>query len=118
MLLDRSAGRKYAGDVIIRFNSVTEFKNELLKDPPIILRLTKSFTAGTVPQIAVRVIATYRQPGRDDTIVKLERYCGQTMGMMTEPEKKVIQGADKILGELTAFAEKFGVEIRAGVYEE
>lgn len=101
----------------VRFNSPAEFEEELRKDPPKILRLTKGFTqTNHLPLQNVSVIATF--VNRAGELVKLDRYVGQILGTQSEIDSKTLAGADKIIYRMEQLAAELKIEIRAGLYEE
>ena len=103
---------------MIKFNSPSEFIEELQKDKELvergIVRLTNlARDTQALPIRHLSVVATYKVKGE---IVRLEKFCGQLWGH--EPEDSQAYGrAQGAHDTIKSACRAFGLEIRSGVYE-
>jgi hypothetical protein len=104
--------------MIVRFSDVSEFIEELQKDPGAvdrgILRVTRKFDPWPdIPKIFnISVVATYKS---GDVIVRLDMYSGDTFN--DEHTKKANQEGDKIIAKLKKVSDELELKYRAGMYQ-
>jgi hypothetical protein len=132
--------------MIIKFNQVDEFVEELKKEFPIaipnpdpdlnqeekkslmaairrglgqILRLTCLYRDSTMNSNIkhATVIATIKSASEKD-IIRLERYCGEMWGVGGEVDDKVKANRDTAFKSIEDACKELGIEVRAGIFEE
>lgn len=105
--------------IIVKFNSVEEFCDEIAKGTPEdrIVRLTNLYTASKLsPNIRfVSVVATCIMKNK---IVRLDRHCGDSWGLGNESDQKTFERADKASKAVEATCKRLDYEVRAGIFEE
>lgn len=107
--------------LVVKFNVVEEFCQELEKDVARvyrkIVRLTNQFRASRLsPMIQhVIVVSTYAADGQ---IIKLERYCGDIWGINQEQDDGVLEKASTIHRQIEEACAKLDLQVRPGCLEE
>lgn len=109
-------------NIIVRFNSLNEFVDELKYGTIVdgVLRSTKVFKQiSSYPMQDVSVVATaLRRSGDIVQIVRLSIYCGQVATFDKDPSHcKTIVLADAEIKRLAEVAVDLGLNGRAGIYE-
>jgi len=105
----------------IKFNSVTEFCEEMEKDQHEIdrgiVRITNLYQKSKLsPNIHdLTVLASFSVKGQ---VIRLERYCGQIWEINTEADQKILERADEIQSLIEHECREAGLEVRAGSLEE
>jgi hypothetical protein len=107
----------------VKFNSVDEFLDELkISKPDPVIRCTLLSKASSLsPNILLRfVIATFvvALEKHPVTLVRLERYCGDTWGIDSEKDQRVEAIAESIAKKIEDTCKELGYEVRPGVYED
>ena len=119
--------------MIIRFNQVEEFIEELKKEYPnpkipcYILRLTCSYqyqSNGVNPNALKpapikigTVIATIKSASKED-IIRLERYCGEYWGADFKGDETTKANVETAFKSIEDACKELGIEVRAGIFEE
>lgn len=103
----------------VRFNDVEEFLAELEHDRERIdrgiVRVTKTLTqTAQLPIQQLAVVATARV---GDTVVRLERYCGDLWGKEFPQDAETHERAEKVMRKLEDACRGMGLEVRAGILE-
>lgn len=107
--------------MIVKFNSVEEFLEELEKEKDNIkrriVRLTNSSAMSAIsPSIHhFSVVATFTCT--DGMLVRLDRFCGDTWRIERQ-DKPVIVLSNKISKQITEKCQELGLEVRSGLIEE
>ena len=110
--------------VVVRFNSVGEFLDELRKSKPFtgIVRVTFASKSPLSPNIKqIYVVSSFlivHDSFKGEIIVRLETYCGETWGVNAEMDKEIEDKAKAIAQEVANTARQIGCEVRAGVFDQ
>ena len=102
----------------VRFNAISEYIDELRKDQPPtkIIRLTRSYRHQNIqlPIQTLYLMSTY--VNKHGEVVQLEMRMGD---LWNSPDDKAVQEkAEAHLREIESEAEKFGIEVRPGVFDD
>ncbi len=107
--------------MIVSFNSVAEFCEELEKEKDNIdrklVRLTNSsMMSGRSPSIRhLSVVATFMCG--DGMLVRLDHYCGD-LWKIENQDKPVLELSERILNQVTDKCKSLDLEVRAGVINQ
>ncbi|HWP59481.1 MAG TPA: hypothetical protein VNL14_16435 [Candidatus Acidoferrales bacterium] len=109
---------------VVRFNDPQEFLREIAQDKERIhrkiVRLTTLYTQSkTLPIMYVSVLATALIEGETparDSIVRLEHFCGDIMGV-GHTDEKTRERVSKAQGVIEGYCRDMDLDVRAGVYE-
>lgn len=104
----------------VKFNSVEEFLEELEKERGNIrlniVRLTNVWSP--IPNLApIRALSVVATAKVKEDIIRLNRYCGQIWDI-EHTDKDTYDRAEAVHKRIEEAAEKLGLEVRAGVWEE
>ena len=112
----------------VKFNAVDEFIEELKKSQPWprIVRLTYLSRQSSVSPnirhlfvVSTFVATAWLSPDKPiETLVRLDKFCGDTWGLNTEEDKKVQEQAEVVVKQIEDACREVGYEVRAGVFEE
>ena len=103
---------------LVTFNVEDEFCEEMIKDASridcYIVRVTNLFRQSSISSNIkhVLVVATYSVDGQ---VVRLERYCGDFLGVHGEQDDKTLDKAQKTQEAVKVACEKCALELRAGI---
>lgn len=115
--------------MLVRFNQVEEFCDELRKEQGNIerriVRVTKLYTQSKMAASIkhVQVISTFlvcafpsALPAAGPNIVRLERYCGDIWGIKNQ-DQPVLERAEAAIKKIEQVCQELGLEVRPGVIE-
>jgi len=112
----------------VKFNAVDEFIEELKKSQPWprIVRLTYLSRQSSVSPnirhlfvVSTFVVTAWLSTDKSvETLVRLDKFCGDTWGLNTEEDKKVQERAEVVVKQIEDACREVGYEVRAGVFEE
>jgi len=111
--------------VIVRFNSVDEFLEELKKDRDdildSILRVTQSrkdwLDSPSFPRLSVVGTFALDMPRVHPFVVRLDCYCGQIWGVEKQ-DAPALARAREVQEKIEDACREMGIEVRGGVLEE
>ena len=111
--------------MIVRFNSVDEFLEELKKDRDdildSILRVTQSrkdwLDSPSFPRLSVVGTFALDMPRVHPFVVRLDCYCGQIWGVEMK-DAAVLAKARDVQEKIEIICQELGIEVRGGVLEE